>query len=135
MKLITYLCGPINGKTDDECSGWREYAKRRLITETLDPMRNDYRGKEKDHYKEIVDNDIQDISDVDFILVNACEPSWGTVMEIVYAHLMNKCIVAFVGNISNISPWLRYHCSEIVSNIDIAITLINSRVGSHKESL
>ena len=128
-KLLTYLCGPIHERTDSECRNWRNLAKERLITDTLDPMRNDYRGRERDHVNEIVDNDLKDISDADFLLVNATEPSWGTAMEIVYARQQGKFIVAYVGNLISISPWLRKHCSEIVSSLEIAIQLINVRAG------
>jgi len=38
-----YLCGPINGRTDDDAKNWREYAKTRL-PDTLDPMARDYRA-------------------------------------------------------------------------------------------
>jgi hypothetical protein len=30
--MKVYLCGPINGRSDDDCKGWREYAKERLPT-------------------------------------------------------------------------------------------------------
>jgi hypothetical protein len=43
--MKVYLCGPINGRSDDDCKGWREYAKERL-PDTLDPMARDYRGRE-----------------------------------------------------------------------------------------
>jgi len=46
VKKTTYLCGGINGLNDSQCKNWREEAKELLGTETLDPMRNDYRGIE-----------------------------------------------------------------------------------------
>jgi hypothetical protein len=43
--MKVYLCGPINGCTDSECIDWRAAAKKRL-SDTIDPMRRDYRGRE-----------------------------------------------------------------------------------------
>ena len=128
--MIVYLCGGINSLGDSECKDWREYAKSKLNCKTLDPMRNDYRGIEKMNYKEIVESDINDIKNSDAILVNATKPSWGTAMEIVYAHNLNKEIIAFAGK--RISPWLIYHCREIYQNIDDAIGNINMMEGLWK---
>lgn len=108
----TYLCGGINGLSDEACRDWREVAKELLHTETLDPMRRDYRGREDEAVDEIVAGDLEDIVASDFILVNATRPSWGTAMEIVYAAQRSKTIVAFTGG-SRISPWLRYHVGHL----------------------
>lgn len=45
--MKVYLCGPINGCTDDQCKNWREAAKQ-VLSDTVDPMRRDYRGREDD---------------------------------------------------------------------------------------
>lgn len=79
--MKTYLCGGINGLSDADCRDWREVAKSLLTTETLDPMRRDYRGKEDESVQEIVLGDYHDIWQSAFILVNATKPSWGTAME------------------------------------------------------
>lgn len=109
MKTI-YLCGAINGCTDDEATTWREAAKLALAGHYhfLDPMRRDYRGKELDHAAEIIDGDIADIDASDILLVNAERPSWGTAMEVFYAHLAGKAVVAITGA-SRVSPWLMGH--------------------------
>ncbi len=125
--MITYLCGGINGLGNSECMDWRELAKSLLITSTLDPMRRDYRGNETEAHREIVDGDLADISQSDFILVNATRPSWGTAMEIVYANDMAKTVVAFVGA-GRVSPWLRFHCALIETLLEDAVDHINSLV-------
>ena len=108
-KKIVYLCGGINKLSDSECKDWREEAKRLLTDyETLDPMRRDYRGVEGDHVKDLVAGDLQDIAACNVVLVRAEVPSWGTAMEIVYAKLLGKEVVAF-GAGSRPSPWLMYH--------------------------
>lgn len=122
--MITYLCGGINGLSDEDCKNWREDAKAKLVTEHLDPMRRDYRGKEDESFHEIVLGDLDDIVKSDFVLVNATRPSWGTAMEIVYAHRAGCTIVAFTGE-SKVSPWLRYHVNILVKTPHEAIEIIN----------
>lgn len=122
--MITYLCGGINGLSDAECRDWREVAKELLKTDTLDPMRRDYRGKEDESVNEIVKGDIDDIGRSDIVLVNATRPSWGTAMEIVYAVTRNKRVVAFAGS-GRVSPWLRYHCDAIYRTIEEACEAVN----------
>ncbi len=124
----TYLCGGINGLNDAQAKDWRETAKSLLKTSHLDPMRRDYRGKEDQSVNEIVQGDLDDISASKFVLVNACRPSWGTAMEIVYAFVGSNCrIVAFTEG-AKISPWLRFHSDAIYNTVEEAIADINSRV-------
>lgn len=128
--VITYLCGCINGLSDSECRDWREVAKELLKTETLDPMRRDYRGKEDESVDEIVKGDLDDIAASTFMLVNATRPSWGTAMEIVYACEGQRLgIVAFVGD-ARVSPWLRYHCDQIFRTVEEAVAFINEHAGA-----
>ena len=124
--MKTYLCGGINGLSDSDCRDWREVAKGLLKTETLDPMRRDYRGKEDEAVNEIVFGDLEDITQCGFLLVNATRPSWGTAMEIVYGAIGERYIVAFVGD-SRVSPWLRFHCNEIVRTVEEAVAVINEQ--------
>jgi nucleoside 2-deoxyribosyltransferase len=125
--MTTYLCGGINGLSDSDCRDWREVAKSELFTPTLDPMRRDYRGKEDESVREIVEGDLDDIDRSDFVLVNATRPSWGTAMEIVYAYQASKVVVSWVGQ-SRVSPWLRFHSSEIHATLEEAIGSINMQV-------
>ena len=106
MKI--YLCGPINGCTDEECRDWREMAKRSLPN-TVDPMRRDYRGKEAEYVNDIVELDKIDVSNSDIILVNYHKPSVGTSMEILYAWERGKMIIVVHQKDAKLSPWLVYH--------------------------
>jgi nucleoside 2-deoxyribosyltransferase len=121
--MTVYLCGGINGLTDDQATTWREYAKARLNCECLDPMRRDYRGVEDQNVDAIVQGDLRDIDACETVLVNATRPSWGTAMEIVYAYQSGKRIVTCVGD-SSVSPWLRYHSTSIHTSLDSAISEI-----------
>jgi len=120
-----YLCGGINGLSDADANGWRELAKRRL-PRTLDPMRRDYRGREAANVNEIVHGDLDDIDQCDFVLAMCNRPSWGTAMEIFYAHSQGKRVLAVVeeyGERRQVSPWLAYH-STVYPTLDAAIDAI-----------
>jgi len=108
MKTI-YLCGPINGRTDDDARTWREAAKSLWIGECIDPMRRDYRGRELDPgiADEIVSGDIEDIYASDALLVYFDKPSVGTAMEVFLAHYnLGKIVVVLDASDKPLSPWL-----------------------------
>ena len=80
-------------------------------------------GKEDEEFRAIVQGDIKDIDNSDVLLVNATKPSWGTAMEVYYAHQQGKRVFAFVGD--RISPWLRYHSTMLHDSLKSAIYTIN----------
>ncbi len=123
MKI--YLCGPINACSDQECSDWRNEVKTWGF-DTLDPMRRDYRGKENDCVKEIVELDKVDVVNSDVILVNYVKPSVGTSMEILYAFERGKLIVVVADKDANISPWLKYHSQYIINSFKEAKEIISN---------
>jgi nucleoside 2-deoxyribosyltransferase len=116
--LVVYLCGPINGCTDAECKDWREAAKE--FFGHRDPMKRDYRGKEAESYREIVELDKRDIRQSDIVLVNYVKPSVGTAMEVYYAWTLGKPVVLWCAPDAVISPWLRYHSTAIVHSFEEA---------------
>lgn len=120
-----YLCGPINGCTDEECTTWRELVKSIWAGPTLDPMRRDYRGKEHDSVNEIVELDKIDVTNSDVILVNYDKPSVGTSMEILYAWERGKMVVVVskYGK-TGLSPWLLYHSHAVATTFEDAVSLI-----------
>ena len=124
MKTI-YLCGSINGCTDSDCSDWRESVKTWGF-KTLDPMSRDYRGKEQDCVKEIVELDKIDVVNSDIILVNYVKPSVGTSMEILYAFERGKLIIIVSNKNTIISPWMKYHSQFIVNSLNEAKELIQN---------
>ena len=120
---MIYLCGPINGCTDEEANDWRSQVKAAVGEENcLDPMRRDYRGREDECYDEIVDLDKIDIAASNVVLAHCWQVSWGTAMEIAIARLWAVPVVAVVEPGARISPWLRYH-SVVVDSLDKAIEL------------
>jgi nucleoside 2-deoxyribosyltransferase len=123
-----YLCGGVNGLNDAQAKDWREVAKSLFVpagVQTLDPMRRDYRGKEAESVREIVEGDLQDIQLSDVILVKASRASWGTAMEVVYAYKSNyrPRIYAF-GAGDKPSPWLVWHCKRLFATVEEACEFI-----------
>ena len=115
MKI--YLCGPINGCTDDEANNWRKAVKEFYPDQTIDPMVRDYRGKEALAYREIVDLDKRDVREADIILVNYDKPSVGTSMEVFYAWTLGKPVIVWCREDAVVSPWLRYHSTCFVHSV------------------
>jgi nucleoside 2-deoxyribosyltransferase len=122
--MKAYLCGGINGLSDAECKDWREAVKLRL-PDTLDPMRRDYRGKEAESVNEIVRGDLEDIHASDVVLAMCAKPSWGTAMEIFYAHSIGKPVFAVVPDVAKASPWLAFH-AQLFASLDEAIDAIGA---------
>lgn len=119
-----YLCGPINGCTDEECKDWREYVKGLWSGPTLDPMRRDYRGIEDEAVKDIVEFDKIDVMNSDVILVSYDKPSVGTSMEILYAFERGKLVVVVAKDGTRISPWMRYHSHQVLPSFAEAVSWI-----------
>ena len=121
--MKVYLCGPINGCTDDEATSWRKHFKG-FLPGCIDPMVRDYRGREAENYREIVDLDKRDIRNADIILVNYDKPSVGTSMEVFYAWTLGKPVVLWCRPDAVLSPWLRYHSTSIVHSKEAALEKI-----------
>lgn len=119
MDKTIYLCGPIHGRSDADCNGWRGFALAHWdYGLVLDPMRRDARGRmhEDGIEVEIVEQDKRDIDEADGLLVFFDKPSVGTAMEILYAYERDKPVV--IVNASgqherDISLWLRYHSCNV----------------------
>jgi hypothetical protein len=121
-----YLCGPINGRSDDDCKGWREYVKER-VPNTVDPMARDYRGRELEPgiAAEIVEKDKWlDILWSNALIVYYDKPSVGTTMEVFLAWLLGIRILLVDKSGKPLSPWLIYHAKEIYTTLDEAIAAL-----------
>lgn len=128
-----YLCGPINGRTDDEAKGWREIAKERWPGTCLDPMRRDYRGRELEPgvAAEIVAGDLEDLQACDALLVYFDKPSVGTSMEVFYAkHVLGKPVVVIDASDKPLSPWLIFHADNITRHVSVALACIEMALNS-----
>jgi nucleoside 2-deoxyribosyltransferase len=121
-----YLAGPIFGKNDAECTGWRMAAIAWLNIKgfvPVDPMVRDYRGREDFNAEDIVGWDKDDIESCGTVLANVNEPSWGTAMELMYAMSFGKRVVAFAthSKCRRISPWVRCHTHAIYESLQRAL--------------
>lgn len=116
-----YLCGPINGCTDDQASGWREWFKRADCFKWIDPMKRDYRGVESENYREIVELDKRDILLADAVVVMYTQPSVGASMEMFWAWHCNLPMVLIDNSEGSLSPWLIYHTTAIVKTKEEAL--------------
>lgn len=147
-----YLAGPMQGCTDEEASGWRTYVmnnlKREIVQETpsgediripkasfyfLTPMRRDYRhlathDEVLRYAAEICVLDKVDIDKADVVFVNSPQPSYGTAMEILYAHDRGKIVVTVIADEQALSPWVAHHSTHIAPDIDSAIDWILKNV-------
>jgi nucleoside 2-deoxyribosyltransferase len=92
----------------------------------LDPMLRVRREVSDSELHSFISEDLREIAESDALIVNATRPSWGTAMEIVYAHVLQRRVVAFVDlRETSVSPWLRYHC-EIHPPLEEAVaSLVN----------
>lgn len=132
MRTI-YLCGPINGRTTEHATNWREAAKKLWDGRCLDPMRRDYRGRELEPgiAAEIVAGDIEDIQQSDAILVYFDQPSVGTSMEVFYAkHVLGKPVVVINASDKPLSPWLIHHSDATTRHLSVALACINMALSS-----
>ena len=129
--MKVYLSGPIADCTDRECRDWRDYAGTWLLDHgftPLDPMRRDYREADvAQHYREIVDLDKYDIDQCECVLVHWHKISAGTAMEILHAWAAGiPIIVVHPANVDfQLSPWVLYHSSIVVRNLEEALLWIN----------
>lgn len=122
--MMVYLCGPINGCTDEEANNWRDTVTK-IFPESINPMVRDYRGVEHAAYREIVDLDKRDVRASDVVLVNYTKPSVGTSMEIFYAWTLGTPVVVWCAEDAVISPWLRYHATAFAHSLDGVVEVLN----------
>lgn len=128
--MKVYLAGPINGRTDADCKGWREVATGFLGAENvIDPMRNDYRGREFEPgiATVIVERDKADIQMCTAMLVYFDAPSVGTAMEILCGWQIGRPVYVVNASGRPPSPWLVYHSHLITSNLNDALYAIEDR--------
>lgn len=122
--MKVYLAGPINGCSDEEAGKWRSIATAALgsFCGIADPMVRDYRGVELDNVSDIVEGDKADIDWCDAVLAYCWKPSYGTAMEILYAHQQGKIVVVVS---DSKSPWLVAHSDLVTPSLDSGIQYLS----------
>jgi nucleoside 2-deoxyribosyltransferase len=127
--MKVYLAGPIRNVADP--ISWR----RKLATkmpegwEVVDPTKIELFIDNEDSEEAIerlVKGDLDAIKSCDAVLALIDMPSWGTAMEIFYAHSLMIPIVAWNPTEKSVGPWLKFHCTIIVPRFeDIKLFLQN----------
>lgn len=119
LRARVYLAGPIFQQTDATCNDWRAKFKACGLFEWLDPMSRDFRGKEDVKFKEIVEGDKADVEMCNAVIAKVHPISAGTSMEILWAWLAEIPVIAITEG--RVSPWVRYHATELVASEDAAL--------------
>lgn len=157
MKPLVYLAGAIAGLEYGEATDWRLLAKHRLAErgiEALSPMRaKDALGARNDgristNFQDyanlgafftsrgIMTRDCNDVRRCDALLVNVLDlpadrPSYGTVMELGWAYLLNKPAVVAIEDWHvfdrhpMISETMPFRASTLDEAIDLVAVLLN----------
>jgi hypothetical protein len=139
VDMRVYLCGPMDGCTEEEASGWRVNAARHLNSlgiATLDPMDREYSyelgvGDPTSALPALVEEDKIDIEMSDVLLVNYSKVSAGTSMEILLAWQKQKRVIVVAPRELQLSPWVHYHAHKIFFNMTDAydhIVAFNARI-------
>ena len=126
MKTI-YLCGGMKDLSIEEKTEWRDIAIKELSIKfkIFNPMRRNFRDTEFQSQNEIVSLDKKDVIESDILLVNATKPSWGTAMEIMFAFIRHKIIIAFTGSeYKKTSPWVAFHSTRVCETLEESIKYI-----------
>jgi hypothetical protein len=122
---IIYLCGSINGRSDEDCVKWRKFVTTAWPGVCLDPMRRDYRFVTitADVAREVVAADLADIHACHGVLVFFDKPSVGTSMEVFYAkHVLRKPVVMVdLHGSGRWNPWFTHHTDAIYDNFQSAL--------------
>lgn len=143
MKLKAYLCGPMTGQTMEQCSPWREEAAE-LLGDDFDCV-SPLRGKEYlppgplDAFanvdnevgavlsgaKGILNRDRWDVSRCDVVFAYFHETaivSIGSVMEVAFAHVYQKPVVAVIDE-RHMHPFMveavTHHCPDFETAIKV----------------
>ena len=130
MKL--YLAGPINDITGAEAAGWRDRVRQSLadLVDVSNPLDRDVPSARDDAFKNIVEGDKLELDASDVVLAYCSQPSYGTAMEILYCWERSIPILVVLPPDQVVSPWVRYHATEIHNGLDSALESVRFRAGT-----
>ncbi len=119
-----YLSGPMDNVSEEEGKGWRGDAKGLLHEHGItasDPY--DFE-QDIDTPKLLVKTDLSYIIQCHGMIINASQNivTWGSPMEVLWAHQNGIINVAFTGTLHP-SPWLSTH-STITQTLDQAVEIM-----------
>lgn len=125
-----YLAGPVKERNDSGAT-WRQQVAETWGDEwdIIDPLaKYDPNDEQQPGAAEIVAADIEMIDEADAVLVRYNgEPTWGTPMEVRYAHTQATPVaLAWVAG-SELSPWAEVHADYIRPDIGAAFDALEHR--------
>ena len=128
QKKYVYLCGGMEGYSEDDMVKWRGKATNILSKagiSTLDPTRRwkehfDYSNR--NNINRVVKMDLQDISNSTVLLSDMREDQsgkrWGSMAEIAHAHTKNKIIIVLRGKNDTLHPFLEFYATEVHHSLE-----------------
>lgn len=122
--MTIYLSGGIKDLTDEQAYGWRKKVKEYYLSypvRVIIPSRIQYRsGYPLDlEARWLVKRDKACILSSDIVLAYCPKPSWGTGMELIFAH-ENGIWVVVITEDPDPSPWLLAHSDSLVGTFEEA---------------
>ncbi len=122
-RIKVYQCGPMAGCTDEEMHGWRDSLKKDYPNiNWLDPCDRSYKMQQ---WRSLVNDDIADIDNADYVLSYYWKTGTGSAMELSYNYYVaKKPSIVVVPGYKSVSPWLRYHADYLVDSFDHAMKII-----------
>ena len=126
IKPRIYLAGPMENVNEEEGNAWRQEVTLLLAKQDLQAINPYYLEQERNRPKFLVKTDLRAILHCEGMIINASQDvvTWGTPMEVLWAHMHRVINVAFTGSIhSHPSPWLLNH-AEIVSTPEQAVEVM-----------
>lgn len=121
IKKVVYLAGAISGAADPR--SWRVTADAKFSEAgwiALDPCKLE---AAKMMPAALVKWDKSCIMQSNVVLASLNEPSWGTGIEIAFAHDHGIPVIGFTAK-QNLSPWLKHYCDVIDLTMEGAIAAI-----------
>lgn len=127
LQPLVYLSGPMEHVSEEEGRGWREEATTLLAgheIESVNPYDVPRFDREETSPKLLVKADLHWILRSQGMIINASQDivTWGTPMEVIWAHMHRTVNVAFVGELIA-SPWLAAH-ARIVPTLEQAVEVM-----------
>jgi hypothetical protein len=140
MSYEVYLAGSIQGLSYEESQKERKELSDKLSRINI-ACRNPLRGKkdivgnikhisdvsyyDKCSMRELVQRDLQDIEQCSAVVVlTGDKASWGSAMEFAYACFIAEKPTLVICKDKNISGWLKYYATKIVSSIEEAVDVL-----------
>jgi hypothetical protein len=147
-KFSVYLAGGIKGFTIKEATQWRVDFEKLMLkevyrdasVEVINPMRRiRWEGEQDDvitvdtastpfgiSTNQIVHRDLADVARCDVLMVELSKEGWnylGTIVEVAYAHFLNKPIIIWSGWAQN-DPFLSNFATKILPDMESCFRFI-----------